>query len=365
MANLLKELLSHLERLAPLRYAEAWDNVGLLVGEESQAVSRVLLTIDYTAAVAAEGREQNCDCIISYHPPIFHPLKRIDGESLIYDAIRRGVAIYSPHTALDVAEGGTNDVLADAMGLVDRRALRATAGKSEACKLVVFVPTEAAEKVATAVFAAGAGRGGNYSRCSFQSKGTGTFFGEAESNPAIGMAGRLEEVEELRWETLVPTGRIDAVIAAMREAHPYEEPAFDLVPLVVAAEGKGQGRIGKLDRPTGRAEVFGRIKKELGLGHLLIAGPTSGMVSTAACCAGACGEMVNDALAQKAELYLTGEMRHHDALRAAEKGMTVVCTLHSHSERAVLKRWAERLREQMPAVQFVLSQVDRDPFLIS
>ena len=140
MANLLKELLSHLEELAPLRHAEAWDNVGLLVGEESQAVSRVLLTIDYTNAVAAEGREQNCDCIISYHPPIFHPLKRVNGESLIYDAIRRGVAIYSPHTALDVAEGGTNDVLADALGLGDRRALRAMAGKSEACKLVVFVP---------------------------------------------------------------------------------------------------------------------------------------------------------------------------------------------------------------------------------
>lgn len=362
MANSLKELLSHLEELAPLRHAESWDNVGLLVGEESQSVSRVLLTVDYTSAVAAEGREQNCDCIIAYHPPIFHPLKRIDGESLIYDAIRRGVAIYSPHTALDVADGGTNDMLADALGLKDKRALRAAAVKSESCKLVVFVPTEAAEKVSAAIFAAGAGQAGNYSRCSFQSKGTGTFFGEAGSNPAIGVPGKLEQVEEVRFETLVPTRRVDTVIAALRQAHPYEEPAFDLIPLTSPADGKGQGRIGTLDRPTDRADVFTRIKKELGLEHLLIAGPTSGMISTAACCAGACGDMLNDALAQSAELYLTGEMRHHDALKAAEKGMTVVCTLHSNSERAVLKRCAERLRQRMPAVQFVLSQVDRDPF---
>ena len=190
----LSELLTVLESIAPMRLAEPWDNVGLLVGDPKQPVHRLMLTIDYTAAVAAEAEAQNCDAVVSYHPPIFEPLKRIVAPSLIHDAIRRGLAIYSPHTALDVAEGGTNDMLADAIGLAERQPLRITPPKSAACKLVVFVPPEAADKLAAALFAAGAGRIGNYSSCSFRCPGTGTFFGEADANPAVGEAGRLERV---------------------------------------------------------------------------------------------------------------------------------------------------------------------------
>src|SRR3954468_3594177 len=132
----LGQLIEQLEEIAPTRYAEPWDNVGLLVGDVDQGISNVLLTIDYTPAVAEEGRNKNCDCIISYHPPIFDALKRVLSTSLIYDAIRRGVAIYSPHTALDVADGGTNDMLADAIGMAaDRQPLRITDGKAANYKL--------------------------------------------------------------------------------------------------------------------------------------------------------------------------------------------------------------------------------------
>src|SRR5882724_10045446 len=210
----LSSLLEILEEIAPTRYAEPLDNVGLLVGDPQQAISKTLLTIDYTPPVAEEGRNKHCDCIISYHPPIFDPLKRILSTSLIYDAIRRGVAIYSPHTALDVADGGTNDMLADAVGSPpDRQPLRITDAKSAAnYKLVVFAPRDAADKVADALFAAGAGRIGNYTSCSFRSPGTGTFFGDENSNPTIGQSGQLERADEVRIETILPIKNLQPVV---------------------------------------------------------------------------------------------------------------------------------------------------------
>jgi dinuclear metal center YbgI/SA1388 family protein len=334
----LSALLEILEEIAPTRYAEPWDNVGLLVGDSNQNISKTLFTIDYTPAVADEARTKNCDCVISYHPPIFDALKRVVFPSPIYDAIRRGVAIYSPHTALDVADGGTNDMLADAIGLAaDRQPLRITDAKAANYKLVVFAPRDVADKVADAMFAAGAGRIGNYTSCSFRSPGTGTFFGQEGANPAVGQAGQLERADEVRIETILPISRVEQVIAALKKSHPYEEPAFDLLQLAAPPEGRGQGRIGSLASPIDRSAIISRIKKELDLPHLLVAGPTTGPIIRAACCAGSCGDILNDAISQKAELYLTGEMRHHDALGAALKGITVVATLHSNSERAVLK----------------------------
>jgi dinuclear metal center YbgI/SA1388 family protein len=362
----LSDLLQTLEDLAPTRYAQPWDNVGLLVGDPDQTISKTLLTIDYTPAVAEEARNNGCDCIISYHPPIFEPLKRILSNSLIYDAIRSGMAIYSPHTALDVADGGTNDMLADALGIgADRQPLRMTEAKSASnYKLVVFTPRDAADKVADALFAAGAGRIGNYTSCSFRSPGTGTFFGEKGTNPAVGQPGQFERADEVRIETILPIKDLQPVLAALKKNHPYEEPAFDLLQLAAPPEGRGQGRIGNLAAPTDCSVLINRIKQQLTLSHLLIAGPTTGPITRAACCAGSCGDLLNDAIAQKAELYLTGELRHHDALRAAQCGLTVICTLHSNSERAVLQRLATRLRERLPELQFHLSQSDRDPFTI-
>src|SRR2546423_10224286 len=154
----LGQLIEQLEEIAPTRNAEPWDNVGLLVGDLGQSISKAMLTIDYTPAVAEEGRNTNCDCIISYHPPIFDALKRVLSASLIYDAIRRGVAIYSPHTALDVADGGTNDMLADAMGLKeDRQPLRITDAKAANYKLLGFAPRDVADRLADAICAGGAG----------------------------------------------------------------------------------------------------------------------------------------------------------------------------------------------------------------
>jgi dinuclear metal center YbgI/SA1388 family protein len=365
---ILKQLIDAMEQIAPTKYAESWDNVGLLVGEPQQKLSKALLTIDYTPAVASEARENGCDAVLAYHPPIFEAVKRVTSSGaseLVFDAIKRGVGIYSPHTSLDVAPGGTNDMLADALMLVDTRPLKMSSPKAREFKLVTFAPRDAVEKVSSALFDAGAGRIGNYSHCSFRSDGTGTFFGNAGTNPTVGTSGSLESVEEVRLETVVPIHKVDDIIAALRKNHPYETPAFDLVTLAAAPDGLGMGRIGKLPGEATAEMLINHLKRELELSHVLIAGDTQKIVKRAAVCAGACGNLLDDAIAAKVDLYVTGEMRHHDVLKAIRAGLTVVCTLHSNSERAVLKRLAQRLAKLLPELAMHLSQQDRDPFAIA
>lgn len=361
----LHQLIDAMERIAPTRSAEPWDNVGLLIGDPQQPVSKVMLTIDYTRAVADEAAAAGCQAVIAYHPVIFDPLKRITSGSVVYDALRRGIAIYSPHTALDVAEGGTNDMLADAIALTDRHPLKPSEPRDREFKLVTFVPEEHLEKVSNALFAAGCGRIGQYTHCSFRSPGTGTFFGEAGTNPTVGQAGQLEKADEIRVETVVPIGQLPEALQALRQSHPYETPAFDLVRLAAPPEGHGIGRIGKIPGEATAEMLINLLKRELAIDRLLIAGPTDRLVRRAAVCAGACGKLLDQAIAQQVDLYITGEMRHHDALRAVQSGMTVVCTLHSNSERKVLDRLADRLGKDLPDLHFQVSQADRDPFAIA
>jgi putative NIF3 family GTP cyclohydrolase 1 type 2 len=257
----LSRVIDALEQIAPTRFAEAWDNVGLLVGDPGQDVTRAMLCIDYTSDVAAEAAEERCELVVAYHPPIFHGLKQVVAGNVVFDALRRGVAIYSPHTALDVAEGGTNDMLADAIGIeaagrgAGRGPLRLVETKAQNYKLVTFVPEKDVERVARALFDAGGGRIGNYSRCSFRSPAPARSSAKKGPNPTVGQSGKLETAAEVRIETVMPIARLTEVLAALRAAHPYEEPAFDLVQLAAPPEKLGQGRVGKLAAPTPRKKI--------------------------------------------------------------------------------------------------------------
>ena len=354
-----------MDRLAPLRLAEAWDNVGLLVGDGAAELAspRVLVTIDVTAAVLEEAIETKCAAIVAYHPPLFASMKRVVAPSLAYRLIRSGLAVYSPHTALDAAIGGTNDVLADLVGMRERKPLRPAAAAS--FRLVTFVPAEAAEKVAEALFAAGAGRMGAYRDCSFRSSGQGTFFGEEGTRPRVGEAHRRELVTEVKLETTLPESAAPAVLAALRAVHPYEEPAFDLLRREPASTSAlGQGRIGAID--VDRREVIDRVQQGIGRtsGGLLVAGPREGAARTIAVLAGCAGDLLHGALSEGADIVLTGEVRHHDALAAAERGATVIATLHSNSERLALPALAAGLRGELPELDVLLSQRDADPFTL-
>jgi len=358
-----RDLARAMEAIAPTALAEPWDNVGLLVGDEEASVTRVMLVIDCTRAVVAEARNERCEAIVSYHPVIFEGRKRFVAGSPAFDAARAGIAVYCPHTALDAADGGTNDVLADAVGMSQRGPLRAAQPRDAEYKLITFVPEGHVQAVSRALFAAGAGRIGDYSSCSFRVAGTGTFFGEAGTSPVVGQAGRLEEASELRLETVVPIGRAAEVVRALRAAHPYEEPAFDLVKLAAVA-ARGIGRVGPV-APQKPGAVIERVKGALGVERVLAAGRLDRDVACVAVCAGAGGALLDAAIGARADLYLTGELRHHDVLRATDAGLTVVCALHSASERAALGPLADMLTRRLPGIAFVRTAADREPIVFA
>jgi dinuclear metal center YbgI/SA1388 family protein len=363
----IKDIAERIEKIVPLELAQDWDNVGLLIGDVQKDVKNILLTIDITSGVFAEAKMLKTDLIVSYHPVIWDGLKQVISggpTGVVYDLIRSGIAVFSVHTALDAAVGGVNDGLAEIVGIEDGKPIGdyVDMPAGDNYKLVVFVPVESLAKVSNAVFAAGAGAIGNYSHCGFGAEGTGTFLPLEGARPAVGKKGKVEKVPEVRFETIVPAERLDEVVAAMKKAHPYETPAFDIIRLYDSGNKFGLGRIGKLAKPLRIEEIIDRIKKHTGAKAVGIIGNEKRLVKTAAVCAGSCGKLVNLVIAAKADLYLTGELKHHQALAAQEAGLTCICLSHTVSERFILKKFSKQLQKQLNSVTIRVSKKDADPF---
>ncbi len=361
------DIAAALERLLPKALAQSWDNVGLLVGDPRAEARRVLVTIDTTAAVAAEARRLRTDLIVAYHPVIWDGLKRVTATgptAVVYDLIRSGIAVYSIHTSLDAIAGGVNDALAECIGLVDAEPIgdfvEDPAGPQY--KVVTFVPVGDLNQVAEALYRAGAGAIGNYSHCGFQVAGTGTFLPLEGAHPAIGKRGRLEAVQEIRMETVVRADRVAAVIAALRQAHPYETPAFDVFRHCDLEKRTGLGRMGRLARPARVPRLLNRIRKVTGARAAGLIGRQDRLVKRAAVCAGACGKILQRVMDAGCDLYLTGELRHHEALAAQEAGLTCICLSHTVSERFALGRLVQELKNELPGVTIRRSAKDADPF---
>jgi len=362
----IKDIAQQIEKIAPLKLAQDWDNVGLLIGNPEKNVKNILLTVDVTKDVVAEAKKLKTDLILSYHPVIWDGLKRIttDEASIVYELIRLGIAVFSMHTALDAAIGGVNDGLADIVGIGESKPIGDYIGSpaGDKFKLVVFIPIESVVRVSNAVFSAGAGAIGNYSHCSFQAKGKGSFLPLKGARPAIGKKGKLEKVPEVRFETIVPAEKLDNVIAAMKKAHPYETPAFDCYKLYDSRGKFGLGRIGKLTRPTQLSKIIEKIKKYTGAEAIGIVGRENRLVKTAAVCAGYCGKIINTVIAENVDLYVTGELKHHQALAAQEADVTCLCLSHTLSERFILKKLAKQLQNEIKEVTIKISKKDTDPF---
>jgi dinuclear metal center YbgI/SA1388 family protein len=361
----IKDIAERIEKISPLKLAQGWDNVGLLIGDENRSVKNILLTIDITSEVVAEAKRLKTDLIVSYHPLIWDGLKKITADdSVVYDLIHSGIAVFSIHTALDAAQGGVNDGLAEIVGITDAKPIGdyVQDPQGDNYKLVVFVPADSVAEVSNAVFAAGAGFIGNYSHCGFTARGEGSFLPLEGSCPAIGRKGKLEKVSEIRFETIVPAGKLADCIAAMKRAHPYEEPAFDVFKLYNNQNQFGLGRIGSLSKPTQLSRIIERIKRYTGAMTFGIVGKENRLVKKAAVCAGSCGKIINLVIAQKCDLYLTGELKHHQALAAQEAGLTCICLGHSVSERFILKKFAKQLQKQLKQVTIKISKKDADPF---
>jgi dinuclear metal center YbgI/SA1388 family protein len=358
------DLIHYLDEFAPPALAAEWDNVGLLLGDRAATVRRVLTCLTVTPESAAEAVEREAQLIVTHHPILFRAVKRLttgtaEGRSML-SLIRAGVAVYSPHTAFDNTRGGINDALAHKLGLTDVTPLRRSEGVRQ-CKVVAFVPDKDLGRVSDSLFAAGAGNIGEYRECSYRLAGTGTFFGTDSTNPTVGEKGRREEVSEWRLEVVCPEPSVETVVSALRRAHSYEEPAYDVYPLRPERSKIGEGRIGCLPQSIPLGDFARSVKEALGARGVQTVGKTETPVQRVALVCGAGGEFLNDAARARADVFLTGEMRFHDFLSAKAQGLALVLPGHYATERFGIEELARKLAQQFPDAEVWASQHESDP----
>jgi dinuclear metal center YbgI/SA1388 family protein len=375
MSRTLADVIALLEHLAPLDLSEDWDNTGLLLeplGAAARPIERAFLCIDLSEPVLDEAIERGADLLIPYHPPLFRGLKRLRARSpeerVLLRALHAGLAVYSPHTALDAAVDGVNDWLARAFGAGRTTPLLAPAQTraAEEFKLVVFVPEANVSNLRSALSRElGAGNIGNYSECGYELAGRGSFFGNEAAAPRMGERGKLEFVAETRLEMRCPASAVKDIARVIAAQHPYEEPAWDLYPLHTPPRANvGAGRLLELDTPISIGEAVTRLKTHLALPTVRVA--TSGAhgagtpITRIAVCAGAGGGLFEKV--SRADLFVTGEMRHHDVLAKLRTGSSVVLSEHTHTERGFLPEFARRLESLAQGqLRVLISDRDRDP----
>ncbi|WP_397568700.1 Nif3-like dinuclear metal center hexameric protein [Schlesneria sp. T3-172] len=357
-----------LKQIAPLSLAEEWDNVGLLLGDESQPVSRAITCLTLTHDVADEAVSAGAQLVVTHHPIMFKPVKQItmarpEGR-LLLTLLQNGIAVYSPHTAWDNATTGINQQLAELLELTQIAPLRPRTGP-EQVKVVTFVPPSDVEPVRQALWNAGAGVIGNYQQCSFNLQGTGTFFGLDSTNPAIGKSGQLEQVEETRVEVVCRANELDRVLAALRKAHPYEEPAVDVFPLKPVPDGTGAGRYGTFPEPVTLGQLTRLLAQRLKQPEIQFVGDPGMQITRLGIACGAAGEFLRDAHRVGCQAFLTGEARFHSCLEARDLGVGMILPGHYATERFSMEALAKRLKDHFPEMKVDPSQVECDPIRTS
>ena len=371
---LLRELITTLDEWFDPGTAEGWDAVGLVCGDPEGEVSRALLAVDAVPGTVAETVDSGAQLLITHHPLLLTAVHGVPADdpkgALVHRMIRAGVAHFVAHTNADVAAPGVSDALADRLRLGDIRPLT-THYDNALNKLVVFVPTNEAQRLIDALAAAGAGRIGDYERCAWTTTGLGTFRPRANAHPAIGAVDEIEQVPETRVEMVVPRSRQAAVEYALRSAHPYEEPAFDLLVLAGSSGARGTGRIGELAEPTTLARFAQRAAAALPatVWGLRVAGNPDKPVRTVAVCGGAGGAFTEDARRAGADVYLTADLKHHPTLEAvAERGgdgMALIDVAHWATEAPWLDALADALVDRFgTTVDVRVSRQVTDPWTL-
>jgi len=352
-----------MERIAPPHLALPDDNVGLQA-PGPVSVEKVLLSLDVDVRVVNEAKRRRANLIIAHHPVIYRPLSAIRSTDfsgrVILSAIRNDIGIYIAHTNLDCAQGGVNDALADRLELKNVRAVKVTHSEKK-YKLVTFVPETHVDKVRSTMCEAGGGAIGEYSYCTFQTPGTGTFLPSANATPFLGSMGKINKEAELRLEILIPGASLSAVVHALKEAHPYEEVAYDVYELAEAGRRLGLGRIGELPEAVNFKDYVDLVKRRLGIKQARITGRDRAKIKNVAVCGGSGGDLLAGVLAEGAHAYITGEMRYHQLLNADASGLCVVEAGHGATERVVLPVLAKKLQRKIPGVEYILSRVRTDP----
>lgn len=359
-----RDLCTFLKAIAPLQLAEEWDNVGLLVGDDSTPLTNALTCLTLTHDVADEAIVTGAKLIVTHHPILFKPVKKITGENiegrLLLRLLGHEIAVYSPHTAWDNADTGINQQLAELLQLSGVKPLRAKAA-DEAFKIVTFVPESHLDQVRQAMWKAGAGTIGDYVNCSFASQGVGTFYGTESTNPAVGESGKLEFVDEARLEVVCAAKVLDKALNALRSAHPYEEPAVDVFSIKMPTQGIGSGRVGTLPQPIRLGELKAIVADRLKQPQTQFVGDPNREVQKIGIACGAAAEFLRDAQRAGCDAFVTGEARFHSCVEARDLGIGMILPGHYATERFAMETLAVRLSQQFPQITVTASTSEQDP----
>ena len=353
------DVLAAVDQIAPFRLAESWDNVGLQFGHPDAPAGRILVGLEITDGFLAEARQRRAGTLVTHHPLIFRPAKTFREDHVVpalgTRIIRQKQALIAAHTNFDSVAYGTNGVLADALDLqaAGRRFLKPAPASAPEVKFVVFVPVSHIDQVIDAVSAAGAGVIGDYSHCTFRTPGTGTFKPLEGADPWSGTVGEIQHEEEVRLETVCPKHLLRTLLLTVSQAHPYEEMAYDIYPVEPdPVASAGLGLIGNLKKKMPVSQVVTHLKRRLKLNSVALIGDSKKKVERVAVCTGAGGSIIHDWQEGTADLFITGELSHHDAHEAEHRGITTLLIGHWESEVIAGPRFAELIQATLAEMGF-------------
>ncbi|MCS6824685.1 MAG: Nif3-like dinuclear metal center hexameric protein [Cytophagaceae bacterium] len=358
----IKEVIQWLESSVPCALQEDYDNCGLITGNANQEITGINICLDVTEKVIEESIASDCNLIISHHPVVFRGLKKINGnhyvERILIQAIKNDIAIYALHTNLDNVHYGVNKKIADIIGITDTRILAPKSGLLK--KMVTYVPKEQADTVLKALYAAGAGNIGNYSECSFQLDGVGTFKPNEQANPTLGSANMLEYVQEKRVEVIFPSYLQRNVTTALYNAHPYEEPAYDIIPLSNEHALVGAGMIGTLTSPMSETEFLQLLKTRFNLSCIRHTKLLNKPVVHVAVCGGSGSFLTQQAIAERADVFVSSDFKYHDFFEADEK-ILIADIGHYESEAFTKELIYEIVIKKFTNIALRFSKVNTNP----
>lgn len=359
---IVQDVINYLHDLAPLAYAEDFDNVGLLVGNKNQTVSGILVTLDTLEAVVDEAIENHCNLIVSFHPIIFKGLKKLTGktyvERVVIKAIQHNIAIFSIHTALDNAFNGVNSIICDQLGLKNKNILIPQSGTIK--KLQTYVPKPNAEDLRQALFSAGAGNIGNYESCSFNIDGEGTYMGNEHSNPTIGKKGKLHTENETAISVTFKKHLQSKVLKTLFKSHPYEEVAYEITTLENTNQHIGIGMIGELENEMDAIECLQYIKAKMNtecIRHSKILNKT---IKRIAVLGGSGSFAINAAKSAGVDLFITADLKYHDFFNA-ENDIVLADIGHYESEQFTKTFLVDYLSKKITSFAIILSKTNTNP----
>ncbi|MEI6059621.1 MAG: Nif3-like dinuclear metal center hexameric protein [Bacteroidota bacterium] len=359
---LLSEITNYLNAEIPQALQESYDNCGLLIGNPWSEIKGILICLDVTQQVLDEAIEKKCNLVISHHPLIFSGIKsltgRTDTERLVIRSIREDISIYAIHTNLDNHSDGVNRMLCSKLGIENAVILRPLPGILR--KLVTFCPPSHAGRVKEAIFGAGAGQIGNYDSCSFHAPGEGTFRAQAGADPFVGEIGKLHTETELRIETIFPAYLEKDIVAALKQAHPYQEVAFDVYPLSNVHHHLGAGMIGDLPKAVEALEFLNQVKEILRLGCIRHTQLENKKIQRIALCGGSGSFLINEAMSCGAELYMTGDVKYHDFF-IPENKMILADIGHYESEQFTKELIYTLLKKKFTTFALFISGTNTNP----